>query len=196
MKVAWGLGMVSEIMHYPVLAGTYARHNLLRDTLVVELRKAGFSVTTEEVIPSSRQQPSLEQVRPVDILVSSFIGGKPLAIDTTVVHPLRTSVSISARGLTPGANANKAESLKCDKYSALCQQAGWLFMPFGVETTGGWGNKARRLLQVIAGAQANRSGVPVSESYRAVASSLRGAVVKMTAARFGRCTASLHLPWD
>ena len=72
--------------------GRYARHNLLRDTLAEELSKAGYSYT-------------LEEPRPADILVSSFIGGKPLAVDTTVCHPLRLSNDAASQSSGLGVQA-------------------------------------------------------------------------------------------
>ena len=113
-----------------------------------------------------------------------------MAIDTTVVHPLRTSSDSSAQAMLVGQSAIKAESFKMSKYSAACHLAGWLFMPFGVEATGAWGPKARRIIQLIAGAQAGRLGVTVSQAYRSVALKLRAAVVCMVAASYGRCTAA------
>ena len=80
------------------------------------------------------------------------------------------------------------------KYASACHLAGWLFSPFGVEAMGGWGPKAHRLIQIIAGAQAGRLGITVSQAYRAVALKLRAAVVGMVAASYGRCTAATVLP--
>ena len=83
--------------------GRYARHNALREVLCEELRKAGFSVTVEERVPHTEPpdrppglQPAERCLRPADILVQSFRAGKPLAIDVTVIHPLRTSSSARA----------------------------------------------------------------------------------------------------
>jgi len=179
--------------------GIYARHNVLRDALAGELRKAGFTVTIEEQVPHTEPpdrppvpnpQPSLRSLRPADILVSSFRAGKPMAIDTTVVHPLRISSDASAHGVSVGSSACQAESRKVDKYLSACNHAGWLFMPFGVESTGGWGSKARRLIQVIASAQASRSGTPVGEVYKTVAATLRESVLSMVAASYGRCSSA------
>jgi len=179
--------------------GRYARHNALRDALAGELRKAGSTVTVEEQVPHTEPpdrppgpnpQPSLRSLRPADLLVSSFRAGKPLAIDTTVVHPLRISSDASVRGASVGSFASQAESRKVEKYSAACQHAGLLFMPFGVESTGGWGPKARRLIQIISSAQASRSGTPMGEVYKSVAATLRESVLSMVAASFGRCSSA------
>ena len=152
-------------------------------------------VTIEQQVPHTEPPdkptgpgPSLRPLRPADILVRHFRSGQPLAIDTTVVHPLRTSSDATAQGMTVGQAASRAESSKMSKYSAACHLGGWLFMPFGLEATGGWGPKSRRLLQIIAAAQASRSGVPVAQAYRAVALRVRAAVVCMVAASFRRCT--------
>ena len=66
------------------------------------------------------------------------------------------------------------------------------FIPFGMETTGGWGRKARNLVKTIA---ASRSGQPISHTYRMITLSLRGAVIRMMAASFGRCTAQSNFEW-
>ena len=180
--------------------GRYSRHNVLRDVLVDQLRVAGYEVTVEEQVPHTEPPdrppgpgptgPTLRSLRPADILVRHFRSGQPLAIDTTVVHPLRTSSDLPAQGVQPGVFAAKAETAKVSKYAAACHQAGWLFLPFGVEATGGWGPKARRLIQIIAGAQAGRLGISISEAYRLVALRLRAAVLCMVSASYGRCAAA------
>ena len=128
--------------------GRYTRHNAVRDVLADELKMAGFDVTIEQQVPHTQPPdkptgpgPSLRPLRPADILVRHFRSGQPLAIDTTVVHPLRTSSDATAQGMVVGQAASKAESAKMSKYSAACHLAGWLFMPFGVEATGGSGTE-------------------------------------------------------
>ena len=178
--------------------GRYARHNALREVLADELRKAGFLVTSEEQVPLTEPpdrppgpSPSLPAFRPADLLVHSFKAGKPLAIDVTVTHPLRTSCAALASGLSPSVDASRAESAKVEKYSEACSRAGWLFMPFALETTGGWGPKARRLIQILASAQASRLGSPVTMICKNICGRLRAAVVGMCAASFGRCTTTV-----
>ena len=85
------------------------------------LATAGCSVLKEQAVPG---QPEL---RPADVLVTGF-GRRPLAIDFSVVTPLRPS----AHSAQPGSLLDETARLKCRKYKAACHAAGWDFMPFVV----------------------------------------------------------------
>ena len=59
----------------------------------------------------------------MDIVITSGLGTSQLAIDVTVVNPLRPSAN------PPSAESNpKAASEKTRKYSNLCTRQGWKFI--------------------------------------------------------------------
>ena len=69
--------------------GTYRRHNHLRDRLFTLSQLAGWTPELEQTIPGSR-------CRPADLLLRSA-ASRPLAVDVTVSHPLRSSAPSAVR---------------------------------------------------------------------------------------------------
>ena len=129
--------------------GTYRRHNHLRDRLFGLCQLAGWAPEVEQAIPGSRD-------RPVHFLLRAC-GPRPLAVDVTVSHPLRSSASSAVREGRSSAAA-EAERLKVVQSKTVCQAAGWDFSPFGVDATGGMGPAARLLCCRLAKALAMRAG--------------------------------------
>jgi hypothetical protein len=129
--------------------GTYRRHNHLRDRLFGLSQLAGWAPELEQAIPGSRD-------RPADLLLRAA-GPRPLAVDVTVSHPLRSSASSAVREGRSSAAA-EAERAKVVQSKAVCQAAGWDFSPFGVDATGGLGPAARLLCRRLAKALAMRAG--------------------------------------
>ena len=129
--------------------GTYRRHNHLRDRLFGLTQLAGWAPELEQTIPGSRD-------RPADVLLRA-VGPRPLAVDLTVSHPLRSSASSAVREGRSSA-ASEVERAKIVQSKALCQAAGWDFSPFGIDSTGGLGPAARQLCRRLAKALAMRAG--------------------------------------
>ena len=129
--------------------GTYRRHNHLRDRLFGLSQLAGWAPALEQAIPGSRD-------RPADLLLRTA-GPRPMAVDVTVSHPLRSSASSAVREGRSSAAA-EAERAKVVQSKAVCQAAGWDFSPFGVDATGGLGPAARLLCRRLARALAMRAG--------------------------------------
>ena len=65
----------------------------------------------------------------------------PLAVDFSVVHPLRPSEDLAE--VHPG---KLLRQKSCNQFD-VCQKTGWGFCPFVDETRGTWGGLARHLLQ-------------------------------------------------
>jgi hypothetical protein len=129
--------------------GTYRRHNHLRDRLFGLSQLAGWAPDVGQAIPGSRD-------RPADLLLRGA-GSRPLAVDVTVSHPLRSSASSAVREGRSSAAA-EAERAKVVQSKPVCQTAGWDFSPFGVDATGGLGPAARLLCRRLAKALAMRAG--------------------------------------
>ena len=64
-------------------------------------------------------------------------------------HPLAPTY-IGGLGQRPLGVAKDAEQRKCRKYEEDSHRAGFTFIPFILETTGGWGPKASNLIHALA----------------------------------------------
>ena len=84
-------------------------------------------------------------MRPADVLLPTFDSTGPLAIDFTVVHPLRTSQPLADAGKVVAA----AEQAKTAKYASLCNAAGLTFEPLGLSTWCGYGPRGLALINRV-----------------------------------------------
>ena len=134
------------------LSGLHARHNRLRYPFRDEVLAAGLACRTEVAIPGSSE-------RPADVLLHVPDQPAPLAVDVSLVHPLRPSLAEDAAGRA----ASQRELAKEQLYSSPCKAVGWGFRPCAVETTGAWGPSGRRLVRMLTRRQSMRLGVPVKE---------------------------------
>ena len=134
-------------------AGLYRRHNRVRDTLFSLGQDAGWRPLLEPATTSGS--------RPADVLFHSS-DSKPLAVDVTIVHPLRLSGPQATRDVAT-ATASDAESAKRRANSIPCQTANWLCCPFGLETTGGMGPSASKLCNRLARALSMKKGVSLQD---------------------------------
>ena len=149
--------------------GTYRRHNHLRDRLFSLTQLAGWSPELEQTIPGSR-------CRPADLLLRSA-SSRPLAVDVTVSHPLRSSAPSAVREGRSSA-AGEAERAKNVQSKGPCQAAGWDFCPFGIDSTGGLGPSARQLCRRLAKALAMRAGADTATLSESVGTHISLALAK------------------
>ena len=133
--------------------GMYRRHNRVRDTLFTLSKQAGWRPLLEP--------PTSQSLRPADVLLQSS-DAKPVAVDVTIVHPLRLSGPSATRDVAT-ATANCAEQSKLAANSAPCSQMGWLRTPFALETTGGLGSHASRLCNRLTRSLSMKSGLPTQD---------------------------------
>nr|GEU43236.1 protein RMD5 homolog A-like [Tanacetum cinerariifolium] len=79
--------------------------------------------------------PSNERstLRPADVLVFGWVGGKHACVDLTGVSP---PVGLSSRGFTAGQVALKAASCKVTKHEKTCIENQHVFIPFAFDTFG------------------------------------------------------------
>ena len=150
-------------------SGLYWHHDRVRDALMQLTKKAGWNPELEVCIPNSRD-------RPADILLRSS-ESRPLAVDVTVTHPLRIQGPTAARGEVCLA-ADLAEKAKLAASAGACEQVGWAFRPFGVETTGGLGPSATRLVKQLQRHVSMRTGVSTSESATVVSLAISVSLAK------------------
>ena len=127
------------------------------------------------LVPPSGAAPTNSALRPADILLRAA-DTRPVAVDVTVVHPLRPSTSLAAR--EPAYTAAAAEKAKETMYGTQCRTAGWSFKPCGFETTGAWGPKATSLCKRLAKALSMRLGDPASATMTSVSIVVSTALAK------------------
>ncbi|GJX60384.1 hypothetical protein Tco_0291774 [Tanacetum coccineum] len=72
-------------------------------------------------------------LRPADVLVFGWVGGKHACLDLTGVSPL---VGLSSRGFTAGQAALKVASCKVTKHEKACIENQHVFIPFAFDTFG------------------------------------------------------------
>ena len=150
--------------------GMYKRHNRQRNNLWSLGEKAGWDPELEKTIPGSTDRPDV---------VFKTLNSRPLAIDVTIVHPLRPSSQPAARGESP-VSATVAEKAKNAHYVPLCNRANpsWGFRPFAMETTGGMGPGATLTTKQLIRYCSMRSGEAVSAVAARIRESLHVTLAK------------------
>ncbi|GKC99857.1 hypothetical protein Tco_1170132 [Tanacetum coccineum] len=121
-------------VHCKELPGFKYRHDLVRDVLYDVLKRAGISSKKEA--PVNFLTDPLEgrsTLRPADILVFGWAGGKHACVDLTGVSPL---VGLKDNGFVAGQAALKAESSKVAKHEKACLENQHVFIPFAFDTFG------------------------------------------------------------
>jgi hypothetical protein len=112
----------------------------------------------------------------------------PLAVDVTIVHPLRLSNNTPATHGQGISAADSAERAKIQENGPGCSAAGWACKPFALETTGALGTHANNLCRQLAKRWAMRHGRPVQECSesvrRAISTALAQGWAEMLAAAF------------
>ena len=135
-----------------------ARHNLLRDAVFQTAAAANLAPLKEEraILPGT-------DARPADVLIPHWgVGPKDLAIDVTVINPLRQDLAEKS-AKEPGVGLKTAFNLKWRKYGDPCDQEGVTFCPFVLDTFGAWDERAVHETKRLGQALARSSGQPDSE---------------------------------
>ena len=154
--------------------GLTLRHTTIQDWLLSTARAAGIACTKEAALPDG--------TRPADALFHTWRGGKPLAVDLTVVHPLRPSeprpTPENMRGLL-----NREEQAKVTKYQATCDAVGWSFAPLVLHPWGGTTTKGAALLHHLCRlyAEAAHEGMTKSERVERFWQSYTSCIMKSVA---------------
>ncbi|KAJ0492709.1 putative exostosin [Helianthus annuus] len=134
-------------IHCKELPGFKYRHDWVRDVLCDVLKRAGISAKKEA--PVNFLTDPLEgrsTLRPADILVFGWEGGKHACVDLTRVSPL---VGLKDKGFVVGQAVLKAEASKVAKHEKACLENQHVFVPFAFDTFGGLAPDAVRLLNRV-----------------------------------------------
>jgi hypothetical protein len=133
--------------HCRELPGFKYRHDLVRDVLFDIFRRAGISVKKEAPVNFlTDPQEGRSTLRPADVLVYGWVGGKHACVDLTGVSPL---VGLGVGDFTVGRAALKAASSKMTKHEKACSDNQHVFIPFAFDTFGFLAPEAVNLLKKI-----------------------------------------------
>ncbi|CAM8889842.1 unnamed protein product [Rhodiola kirilowii] len=135
--------------HCPGGGRRIRRHNAVRDALFTFFREANLG-------PRLEVAGLLEGgEKPADILVPAWDDGKDLCVDVSIVSPF---VGEGAE-MESGEAARRAEERKISIYGAGCSANGLIFEPFIMESLGGFGGRADRLIRTVAARWAEAKGL-------------------------------------
>lgn len=134
-------------VHCKELPGFKYRHDFVKDVLFYVCRRSGISAKKEAHV-NFLTDPSdgRSTLRPADILIFGWAGGKHACVDLTGVSPL---VGLSSRGFTAGHAALKAASCKVTKHEKACIENQHVFIPFAFDTFGFLAPEAVKLLNRV-----------------------------------------------
>jgi hypothetical protein len=135
-----------------IKAGIDARHSVLCRALEDVARDAAYSVTSEPHVSVSRADGSEEQKGRADlelVRVSGEDGTRVVFVDVSVVHPASPSylVSVGEEPRELCKQVGQREQSKCNTYIDPARSVGAKFVPFVLESHGGIGPSAARLLR-------------------------------------------------
>ena len=149
------------------------RHDLIRNVLARFCRDALLCPTVEEnglLVEDAGNCPA-------DIFIPDF-NGRGVCIDVSVVS---SHINRNQSGLQPGYNAHQAEIAKCQKYLPCCSNNGFRFVPFIIESLGGFGPQALAFMDQLAIMVADRKGMTVPECSRHLRQKINFVVTQATA---------------
>ena len=136
------------------------RHNSLRDAV--------FSAAQSAALAPRKEVPSLipgSQHRPADVYLPCWKGGRPVALDITVISTMQQST------IQPAADNQVhallvAETRIFGTHGPACQAAGIPFIPLAIETQGGLSDATAEIISGIGRLIGQRFGVSPHESSR------------------------------
>jgi hypothetical protein len=129
------------------------RHDMLREVL--------FSVAQSAALCPRREVSSLitgSCSRPADIFLPHWVGGKPAALDVSVISPLQ-NLTVNSSPSVQGFALAVGEARKVATHQDVCRAEGITFIPLIVETLGGWSSQASDLVRDFGKLQAQRLGI-------------------------------------
>jgi len=123
-----------HVVHCKELPGFKYRHDFVKDVLFDIFRQARILAKKEAPVnfltdPLDRRST----LRPADVMVYGWVGGKHACVDLTEVSPL---VGLGVRPFTVGHATLKAVSSKVAKHEKTCSDNQHAFIPFAFDTFG------------------------------------------------------------
>jgi hypothetical protein len=137
-----------------------SRHNNICDVL--------FSACQSAALSPRKEVPALvsgSSSRPADIFLPCWKGGKPAALDATVISPLQ-QLTLKEAAISQGSALHVAEDRKRSAHFGACRANGITFIPLAAETLGGWGKEAVEVISSVGHLQGLRHGTDPKEAIK------------------------------
>nr|GEY76615.1 hypothetical protein [Tanacetum cinerariifolium] len=126
------------------IVGIKHQHNVVRDTLVDICYRSGISSGKEVDIGLGGERD--KSLRPADVLLYSWDGGRDICVDLTGSSPLTQT---GMADFVPGRVVLEAAQRKRAEYDAKCADIGYGFLPFSFSSIGELKKDAVTLLKPI-----------------------------------------------
>ena len=119
------------------------RHDSLCDVIFAAAQSTALAPWKEvaALIPGSC-------ARPADVFLPQWDGGRPAALDVTVISSLQ-ALTVADTAVIQGSALGVAEAHKWALHAAACHQVGVGFFPVAVEVLGGWSPTASSIIRSI-----------------------------------------------
>jgi hypothetical protein len=121
------------------------RHDLIKQTLADWIRRVGGSAEVEPRGLWAREDGG--DGRQPDI--RAVLGGLVFLLDVAVVHPTSAGRIGTPTSLTELGTSTQMEAIKINRYTELARHERATFVPFVVETFGGFGREARKFCTLL-----------------------------------------------
>ena len=134
--------------------------------IIIIVRDVLFAAAQSAALAPRKEMPSLiprSSARPADIFLSQWKGGRPVALDVTVISSLQEQ-RVATAAMIQGSALGVAEARKIATHAAVCYQAGVGFIPLAVEALGGWSSSASDIIGQISRLLAQRLGQSLSHT--------------------------------
>ncbi|KAL8110192.1 hypothetical protein AgCh_026056 [Apium graveolens] len=136
----WG----DDAVHCSSDVGVKFRHNLVRDILVDICSKVSIPVRKEA--PLGFLSNAGQELRPADLLLFNWSQGKDACLDVTGISPFAGG---GVSSWAPGVALLNAVEKKKRKYSRICVDHGYSFIPFAFSTFGELDTEALDVLSLL-----------------------------------------------
>ena len=136
------------------------RHDALRDAL--------FAATQSAALAPRKEVPSLipdSVSRPADIFLPNWCGGRPAALDVTVISTMQPLTQAGAAA-EPGFALGVAVARKMAAHNSDCHGIGVSFLPIVAETLGGWSPDSIAQIARIGRLAVQRLDIPPATAVR------------------------------
>ena len=119
-----------------------------------------FAATQSAALVPSKETPGVipsSSARPADILLPTWSGGRPAALDVHVISPLQEQ-TVREASFTPGHALQVGVQRKLTSSLSACRSSGTDFIPLVAEALGGLAEDAISTISAIGRAINNRTG--------------------------------------
>ena len=123
----------------------YGRHYAVQEALISMAQSGDQPFLREAPLNKANNRTPGPALRPADILLRAWQGGKDHAVDVTISHPLQAA-QVPWTAAKAKSFLAMVEKRKVAKYEAACSMEGWAFSGAAFDTSGGTGPGARQIL--------------------------------------------------